>query len=209
MNPLTNRILKGLYFRITLPFRLGRLYYKRLFKFILPNFQKIIRKDVIFKDYPVCNQKILVSGNGKVSIGTKCSFGYKLGGNFHRGLIEIQPRYTSAEIVIGDNVNSNNNLILCAAQLIEIGNDTLIGQGVSIIDHEGHGMAPDKRGEVGEIGKVIIGRNVWIGNNVTILKNSEIGDNTIVGAGAIVTGKFPANVIIGGVPAKIIRQLYE
>lgn len=54
---------------------------------------------------------------------------------------------------------------------------------------------------------MIIGKNVWIGNNVTILKNSEVGDNTIIAAGAVVSGKFPANVIIGGVPAKTIKVL--
>ena len=59
----------------------------------------------------------------------------------------------------------------------------------------------------GEIGKVIIGRNVWIGNNVVILKNTGIGDNTIIAAGAVVSGEFPANVIVGGVPAKIIKSL--
>ena len=58
-----------------------------------------------------------------------------------------------------------------------------------------------------KIGEVKIGKNVWIGNNVTILKNSEIGDNSIVAAGAIVNKEFPPNVIIGGVPAKIIKTL--
>jgi acetyltransferase-like isoleucine patch superfamily enzyme len=64
-----------------------------------------------------------------------------------------------------------------------------------------------KRREVGEIGKVILGSNVWIGSNVTILKNTIIGENTIIATGAVVTGVIPSNVIIGGVPAKIIRSL--
>ncbi|UMB55472.1 hypothetical protein MKD41_08355 [Lutibacter sp. A64] len=44
-------------------------------------------------------------------------------------------------------------------------------------------------------------------HNVTILKNSEVGDNSIVAIGAVVIGKFPKNVIIGGVPAKIIKTI--
>ena len=60
---------------------------------------------------------------------------------------------------------------------------------------------------MGETGSIIIGRNVWIGNNVTILKNSEIGENTIVATGAVVSGKFGANLIVGGVPAKIIKSI--
>lgn len=83
----------------------------------------------------------------------------------------------------------------------------MIGESVTITDHEAHGIAPDHRMELGEIGEVIIGENVWIGNNVMILKNSSIGDNSIVAAGAIVSGNFPSNVIIGGIPAKVIRQL--
>ena len=75
------------------------------------------------------------------------------------------------------------------------------------MDFEAHGIKASERRELGEIGKVSIGKNVWIGNNVTILKNTEIGENTIVAAGAVVSGTFPSNVIIGGVPAKIIRKL--
>ena len=55
--------------------------------------------------------------------------------------------------------------------------------------------------------KVVIDENVWIGNNVMILKNSEIGKNSIVAAGAVVSGVFPPNVIIGGVPAKVIKEI--
>ncbi len=201
------RIIKGIYYRAIRPFNWIGIYHKRLFQFILPNLNKIINKQVTYVKYPVCNQKTLITGAGSVSIGNKCSFGYKLGGNFYRGLIEIQPRYKQARISIGNNVATNNNLVLCAANYIEIGDDTLIGNGVSVMDHEAHGMAPDMRRQLGEIGKVIIGRNVWLGNNVIILKNSEIGDNTIVAAGAVVSGKFPANVIVGGVPAKIIKNL--
>ena len=65
------------------------------------------------------------------------------------------------------------------------------------MDFEAHGKQPDKRLEMGETGSIIIGRNVWIENNVTILKNSEIGENTIVATGAVVSGKFGANLIVG------------
>lgn len=200
-------IVRKSYHLYLLSFRWMEFYHKRLFRFILPNLIKIINKKVTFEKYPICNQKLLITGAGTVSIGNKCSFGFKLGGNFYNGIVEIQPRYKQSSILIGKNVATNNNLVVCAANHIKIGDDTLIGQGVSIMDHEAHGLAADKRRQLGEIGKIIIGKNVWIGNNVIILKNSEIGDNTIVAAGAVVSGKFPANVIIGGVPAKIIKEL--
>lgn len=180
---------------------------KRYFYFILPNLFFLISKRVKYKTQPDCNQKTLFTGAGKIRIGANCMFGFKLGGFHKGGSIEIQPRYKDSVIKFGNNILTNNNLFFCAANYIEIGDKTLIGQNVTIMDHEAHGIAPDKRGQIGEIGQVKIGRNVWLGNNVTVLKNSEIGNNSIVATGAVVSGKFPANVIIGGVPAKIIKTL--
>ena len=51
-----------------------------------------------------------------------------------------------------------------------------------------------------------IGKNCWLGTNCVILPGVELGDNVIVAAGAVVSKSFPDNVIIGGVPAKIISQ---
>ena len=167
----------------------------------------LLKKRIIFSDYPSFNQKMLCEGAGVVQIGKNCSFGYKLGGFNRYGIIELQARFKEAKIKIGNNISTNNNILLIAANYIKIGDDTLIGQNVTIIDHEAHATNYLKRREIGEIGKVILGQNVWVGNNVVILKNTEIGNNTIVAAGAVVSGKFPANVIIGGVPAKIIKSL--
>lgn len=183
------------------------LIFFKLFNFLIPNLRNISSDKVTYQDMPFCNQFTKISGSGKVEIGKGCVFGYKLGGFYRGGSIEIQPRYKSARIIIGDRVATNNNIFICAANLIEIGSDSLIGQNVTIMDFEAHGLAPDKRRELGEIGSVKLGKNIWIGNNVTILKNSEIGENTIIAAGAVVSGKFPANVIIGGIPAKVIKEL--
>lgn len=175
---------------------------------IAPNLSKLLKKKVAFLGaYPSCNQKTIFSGLGRIEIGKRCSFGYKLGG-FHRGgCVEIQPKFNHSKITIGNNVSVNNNVFICAANHIAIGDSTLIGQNVTIMDFEAHGIAPDKRNQMGEIGMITIGQNVWIGNNVIILKNTTIGENSIVAAGAVVSGDFPANVIVGGVPAKIIKTI--
>ena len=54
---------------------------------------------------------------------------------------------------------------------------------------------------------VCIGNNVWIGEGVCIMPGVTIGDNVIIGANAVVTHSFPKNVVIAGVPAKIIKTL--
>jgi len=182
-------------------------YFRKFFYFIYPNRMNLLRNRIIYKSFPVFQQITLCQGHGIVEIGNNCAFGYKIGGFNRGGSIELQARYQKSLIKLGNNIATNNNIFICAANYIEIGDDTLIGQNVVIMDHEAHGIAPLKRRQLGEIGKVIIGRNVWIGNNVTILKNSEIGENSIVATGAVVAGSFPKNVIIGGVPAKIIRNL--
>ena len=185
-----------------------KFMYWEYFNFIFPNFKSILYKRVIIKENKALfMQFTLFNGAGKVIIGDGCSFGYKLGGFHKGGSIEIQSRYTNSLIKIGNNIATNNNIFICAANYIEIGNNTLIGQNVTLMDHEAHGINPDVRNMIGEIGIIIIGENCWIGNNTTILKNSKIGDNSIVAAGAVVSGIFPKNVIIGGVPAKIIKNL--
>lgn len=182
-------------------------YYRQIYHLFLPNFSAVFSNRLVFEKKLFVQQVILCKGQGNVRIGANCSFGYNLGG-FHRGgSIELQARYAASNIKIGDNVSTNNNIMICAANYIEIGEKTLIGQYVTIMDHEAHNIDPLRRQEIGEIGNVIIGKNVWLGNNVVILKNSEIGDNTIVATGAVVSGKFPSNVIIGGIPAKIIKSL--
>jgi acetyltransferase-like isoleucine patch superfamily enzyme len=181
----------------------------QLFNYYFSNFLVLFQKRLLVDLVPKCNQKLLISGKGKLILGNHCEFGFKLGGNYYGGLVEIQPRYEDSKIEIGNNVSTNNNLFICCANHISIGDDTLIGSGVSILDHEAHNISPSKRRMIGDIGSVSLGRNVWIGNNVLILKNSIIGDNSIVAAGAIVSGIFPANVIIGGIPAKIIREIND
>lgn len=186
------------------------VYFSIRFKglnFIIPNLKRIFSKRLIYITIPSCQQKTIITGEGTVYLGKDCNFGFKYGGFHKNGRIEIQPRFKNAVVKIGNNIGTNNNVFICAAKYIEIGDNTLIGQYVTLMDFEAHGIHPEKRREIGEIGSIKIGTNVWIGNNVTILKNSEIGNNTIVATGAVVAGNFPANVIIGGIPAKIIKTI--
>ena len=175
--------------------------------FVYLNKKSFFSNKLHYKSKPVIIQKTYITGKGNVYLGHKCKFGFKLGGFYRNGSIELQSRTISANIYFGDYVATNNNLFICSSNLIKIGDKTRIGQGVFITDFEAHAIDPAKRSDIGEIGSVIIGRNVWIGNNVTILKNSKIGDNSIIAAGAVVNGNFPKNSVIGGVPAKTIKKI--
>lgn len=54
---------------------------------------------------------------------------------------------------------------------------------------------------------VVIGKNVWVTSNVTILPGVTIGDNTIIAAGSVVTKDIPSNVLAGGNPCHVIKQI--
>jgi acetyltransferase-like isoleucine patch superfamily enzyme len=158
-------------------------------------------------DSCVFNQKTRFTGAGKITVGDKVTFGYKLGGFFHGAGIELQARTPDSKITIGKNVSTNNNICIISSGSISVGDDCLIGQNVTLMDFDAHGIEPTHRKKVGEIGTIIIGQNVWIGNNVLLLKNAKIGNNSVIAAGAIVTKEFPDNVVIGGIPAKIIKHI--
>lgn len=189
-------LLRKIINRIIYNLRFIKYYY-------LPNYNSL---GIIVGKPNDIEQKIKFRGEGLIRIGHNCFFGTKIGGRSY-GETEFQVKFKNSEIILGDNISTNNNLFICCAKKITIGSDTVIGERVTIFDFEGHGLRADERKKIGVFGTVEIGSNVWIGNNVTILKNSMVGDNTIIAAGAVVNGRFPANVIIGGVPAKIIKEL--
>ncbi|OON88411.1 hypothetical protein BXO88_01045 [Oribacterium sp. C9] len=54
-----------------------------------------------------------------------------------------------------------------------------------------------------------IGKNAWIGARSTILQGVTVGDNAVIAAGAVVTKDVPANSIVGGVPARLIKRIDE
>lgn len=112
---------------------------------------------------------------------------------------------------IGNNVGlGSHGHYGSGAGFVEIGNDTIFGNYVSI-HPENHNYkdknVPIRLQGVNSKGGVKIGNNCWIGAKVTILDGTVIGDNCIVAAGAVVSGVFPDNVIIGGIPAKIIKNI--
>jgi len=110
---------------------------------------------------------------------------------------------------IGDYTGIGEYAYFGAAGGIEIGDNVIMGQYISF-HSQNHNFADTSKliREQGVTSKGIkLGNNIWVGSKVTFLDGSSVGDNCVVAAGAVVTKEFPANSIIGGVPAKIIKTI--
>ena len=110
-------------------------------------------------------------------------------------------------IHVGDYFLANYNVTILDIAEFRAGNNVWIGPS-TLITTINHPLNPKGRREYLGIAKpVTIGNDVWIGGNVTILPGVNIGNNVVVAAGAVVTKDVPDNSLIGGVPAKIIKEL--
>ena len=113
-----------------------------------------------------------------------------------------------AVITIGNNCGFSGTVI-AANESITIGHRVLCGGNCTIVDTDRHPVDSEARArnEVPTSEPIIIEDDVFLSMNVVVLKGCTIGKNTIVAANSVVTGSLPANVIAGGVPAKVIRSL--
>lgn len=158
---------------------------------------------------PRKNSPVLYKGQGKIHFGKEVILGYNPSPFFYNSVVYLEARKKEAVIEIGDNVIINNDLsVISDKGSIKIGNDVLIGSEVFIMNSDFHEIHPLKRNSGNhECKDVIINDNVFIGSRVTILKGVEVGKNSIIASGSVVTKKFPENVIIGGNPARIIKEI--
>lgn len=124
-----------------------------------------------------------------------------------------------ASISIGDRTFIGGSNII-AAEKITIGNDVLIAWGCYVVDHNSHSLVFSERSrDVADwregkkdwsnvaIKPVTICDKAWIGFNSLILKGVNVGEGAVVGAGSVVTRDVPPYTVVGGNPAKIIREL--
>jgi maltose O-acetyltransferase len=110
-------------------------------------------------------------------------------------------------IQMGADCFFNFNCVVLDVCSVQIGDRVFIGPAVQIYTAT-HPMDAQERGEFWESGKPInIGSDVWIGGGAILCPGVNLGDRVVVAAGAVVTKSFPSDVLIGGNPAKIIRNL--
>lgn len=117
------------------------------------------------------------------------------------------PFYTDCgkNIKIGKNVFINACCKFQDQGGIEIGNGVLIGHNVTLATLN-HDERPEFRQNIYPK-PIKIGDNVWIGSNATILQGVIIGDGAIIGANAVVTKDVPENMVVAGIPAKVLRKV--
>lgn len=115
-------------------------------------------------------------------------------------VVSVQP---NAILTLGKDSYMNNNGTIHCFHSITIGDDVCISENCTFRDSDNHEML--REGYV-QSAPIVIGNHVWIGLNVTILKGVTIGNGCMVAAGAVVTNSFPPNCLIGGVPAKVIKE---
>jgi acetyltransferase-like isoleucine patch superfamily enzyme len=106
---------------------------------------------------------------------------------------------------LGKNVFINFDCTFLDLGGITIDDDVMLAPKVSLLS-EGHPIAANNRQTL-TTGGIHIKRNAWIGAHATILQGVTIGENAVVAAGAIVSEDVPANTVVGGIPAKHIKNL--
>ncbi|MGE3267417.1 MAG: DapH/DapD/GlmU-related protein [Chloroflexota bacterium] len=105
---------------------------------------------------------------------------------------------------IGNNVFINFGTSIVASRLVSIGNDCLIGTHVMIMDTDFHRVEDKAWDTTGS--PVIIEDRVWLGNRSIILKGVRVGHDAVVAAGSVVTRDVPPRTVVGGSPARVIRE---
>lgn len=117
------------------------------------------------------------------------------------------PFYTDfgKNITVGKNVFINACCHFQDHGGVTIGDGCQIGHAV-VFATLNHGLAPEER-PFTRPAPITLGKSVWVGSNATILQGVTVGDNSVIAAGAVVTRDVPANVVAGGVPAKVIRSI--
>jgi acetyltransferase-like isoleucine patch superfamily enzyme len=119
----------------------------------------------------------------------------------------IATHEANARLIIGCDCGFSGTVI-GVKEKITIGDNVLCGANTLITDFDWHGLTPENRLTYsGDSREVCIGNNVFIGYGVVVLKGVTIGENSVIGANSVVTRSIPANVIAGGNPCKVLKDL--
>ncbi len=183
-----------------------------LFYFKNPKMAMFGRAVTFFNTPKIHFGKYLKLGN-HVHLSALATDGIYIGDNvgigaYSRLVVSTSLDHPGTFIKIGDHVGIGEFAYLGGAGGLQIGDECIIGQYFSC--HPENHISDDLNKSIRHQGVkrngIKIGKNCWIGSKVTILDGVEIGDGCIIAAGAVVNSSFPNNSVIGGVPARLLKQ---
>lgn len=112
--------------------------------------------------------------------------------------------FEGAHLTLGNNSFINSDCKIRCHKSITIGEDCAISHDFMVMDSNAHSLNGDRCTK-----PVVIGNHVWIGTRVTVLSGVTIGDGAVIAANAVVTEDVPTGALVGGVPAKVIKEHVE
>ena len=141
--------------------------------------------------------ELKIEPRGKIRFGRFVWIGDGTKIRCHEGIVEV-----------GDKTVMGQECTISAYQRVRIGEECVIADRAMFIDFD-HGMVEVER-PIRQQGiykrDVEVGNNVWIGYGACILRGVSVGDNSVIGTNSVVTKDVPANAVVGGIPARIIRM---
>lgn len=135
---------------------------------------------------------------GTLTVGKNAELNVDYFRSYGGAYISVAP---NAKLTLGSGFINNNSKISCFKK-ITVGEGVKISEDVLIRDSDNHTIIGGKE----KTAPIHIGNHVWIGAKAIILKGVTIGNGAVIAAGAVVTKDVPANALVGGVPAKIIKE---
>jgi acetyltransferase-like isoleucine patch superfamily enzyme len=145
---------------------------------------------------------VSVSGNN-ICIGRSFTAIGEPGNRVEIGVWGREPGQGS--VTIGDCCLMSPGSRISASDEIVLGDGVMLANGAYITDSDWHTIYD--RMVRSDPAPVHIGDNVWLGDHATVLKGVTIGKNSVVAARAVVTNDVPANVVVAGSPAKVVKEL--
>ena len=202
--------------------QLPGMIFEKVFIYLIPRWRgalsllwyRLLYRDIKIGANTLCWGSVAIakSPDSSITIGDNV----RIGSDFLRAGIAIYSKlkiqaFAKSKITIGDRAALSGTSITCRTTSIEIGPGVIIAPNVIIVDSDFHSpWPPENRTTTPGYDRdkaVKIHKNVWVGMNSLILKGVTIGENSVIAAGSVVTGDIPANVIAGGNPAKVIKNL--
>ena len=157
------------------------------------------------------NEHVCITPDVKLGKGVKLSqfinlYGCEIGDDTKIGaFVEIQKNAT-----VGKCCKVSSHTFICEGVTVE--DDVFIGHGVTFINDSYPRATTDGKLQTEadwRVERTVVKKGASIGSGATILSNTCIGENAIVGAGSVVTRDVPANTIVAGNPARVLRQIVQ